>query len=85
MCQRLSRETLDVNVALTLTLSFRPTESSILPSTNQQSLINAEKYFLPFELACASNHPRMVDTSLDCLQVTLVTLDRQPRIDFPHR
>ncbi|CAF2608281.1 unnamed protein product [Rotaria sp. Silwood2] len=42
-------------------------ESSILPSTDQQS-INAEKYFLPFELACASNHHRMVDTSLDCLQ-----------------
>ena len=35
---------------------------------DQQST-NAEKYFLPFELACASNHPRMVDTSLDCLQV----------------
>jgi hypothetical protein len=28
-----------------------------------------ETYFLPFELACASNHSRMIDTSLDCLQV----------------
>jgi brefeldin A-inhibited guanine nucleotide-exchange protein len=46
-------------------------ESSVLPSTNQQS-INAEQYFLPFELACASNHPRMVDTSLDCLQKLLL-------------
>ncbi|CAF5220620.1 unnamed protein product, partial [Rotaria magnacalcarata] len=46
-------------------------ESSILPSTDQQSL-NAEKYFLPFELACASNHPRMVDTALDCLQKLLL-------------
>ncbi|CAF1321481.1 unnamed protein product [Adineta steineri] len=46
-------------------------ESSILPSTNQQT-INAEKYFLPFELACASNHPRIVDTSLDCLQKLLL-------------
>ncbi|CAF1374888.1 unnamed protein product [Adineta ricciae] len=46
-------------------------ESSILPSTNHQ-LLNAEQYFLPFELACASNHPRMVDTSLDCLQKLLL-------------
>ncbi|CAF1154793.1 unnamed protein product [Rotaria sordida] len=46
-------------------------ESSILPSTDQQS-INAEKYFLPFELACTTNHPRMVDTSLDCLQKLLL-------------
>ncbi|CAF3428875.1 unnamed protein product [Rotaria sp. Silwood1] len=49
----------------------RISESSILPSTDQQS-INAEKYFLPFELACTSNHPRMVDTSLDCLQKLLL-------------
>ncbi|CAF3585623.1 unnamed protein product [Rotaria sp. Silwood2] len=42
-------------------------ESSILSSTDQQS-INAEKYFLSFELVCTSNHPRIVDTSLDCLQ-----------------
>jgi brefeldin A-inhibited guanine nucleotide-exchange protein len=34
----------------------------------QSNNIN-ETYFLPFELACASNHPRMVDTALDCLQV----------------
>ncbi|CAF4900713.1 unnamed protein product, partial [Rotaria sp. Silwood2] len=42
-------------------------ESSILSSTDQQS-INAEKYFLSFELVCTLNHPRIVDTSLDCLQ-----------------
>ncbi|UJR27887.1 hypothetical protein I4U23_009152 [Adineta vaga] len=47
------------------------TESSILPSTNHQSL-NAEQYFLPFELACSSNHSRMVETSLDCLQKLLL-------------
>ncbi|CAF3751735.1 unnamed protein product [Rotaria sp. Silwood1] len=35
------------------------------------SYIN-ETYFLPFELACASNHSRMVDTSLDCLQKLLL-------------
>ncbi|CAF1001245.1 unnamed protein product, partial [Didymodactylos carnosus] len=51
----------------------RVNESSVLPSiTVQQSNVNAEKYFLPFELACASNHPRMVETSLDCLQKLLL-------------
>lgn len=38
------------------------------PSNNHIPSIN-ETYYLPFELACASNHPRMVDTALDCLQV----------------
>ncbi|XP_058847154.1 brefeldin A-inhibited guanine nucleotide-exchange protein 2-like isoform X1 [Acipenser ruthenus] len=32
------------------------------------SFIEADKYFLPFELACQSKSPRMVSTSLDCLQ-----------------
>lgn len=36
--------------------------SNNIPSIN-------ETYYLPFELACQSNHPRMVDTALDCLQV----------------
>ncbi|XP_075427392.1 brefeldin A-inhibited guanine nucleotide-exchange protein 2 [Ascaphus truei] len=30
--------------------------------------IEADKYFLPFELACQSKSPRIVSTSLDCLQ-----------------
>uniref|UniRef100_A0A803V9P7 ARF guanine nucleotide exchange factor 1 n=1 Tax=Ficedula albicollis TaxID=59894 RepID=A0A803V9P7_FICAL len=30
--------------------------------------IEADKYFLPFELACQSRCPRIVSTSLDCLQ-----------------
>uniref|UniRef100_A0A8C2H9S6 ADP-ribosylation factor guanine nucleotide-exchange factor 1 (brefeldin A-inhibited) n=1 Tax=Cyprinus carpio TaxID=7962 RepID=A0A8C2H9S6_CYPCA len=34
-------------------------------STN---FIEADKYFLPFELACQSKCPRIVITSLDCLQ-----------------
>ncbi|CAF0833035.1 unnamed protein product [Didymodactylos carnosus] len=51
----------------------RVSESSVLPSTAaQRSIVNAEKYFLPFELACASHHPRMVETSLDCLQKLLL-------------
>uniref|UniRef100_A0A8C0UV27 ARF guanine nucleotide exchange factor 1 n=1 Tax=Cyanistes caeruleus TaxID=156563 RepID=A0A8C0UV27_CYACU len=32
------------------------------------SFIEADKYFLPFELACQSKCPRIVSTSLDCLQ-----------------
>ena len=33
-----------------------------------------EKYFLPFQLACLSNSPRMIDTALDCLQVKFFSL-----------
>uniref|UniRef100_A0AAZ3RYK2 SEC7 domain-containing protein n=1 Tax=Oncorhynchus tshawytscha TaxID=74940 RepID=A0AAZ3RYK2_ONCTS len=32
------------------------------------SFVEADKYFLPFELACQSKCPRIVITSLDCLQ-----------------
>lgn len=39
-----------------------------LPKNDSPSAINAEKYFLPFELACQSKTPRIVVTALDCLQ-----------------
>jgi len=39
-----------------------------LPRNNSSNAINAEKYFLPFELACQSKTPRIVVTALDCLQ-----------------
>lgn len=41
-----------------------------LPKNDKSSnnIINAEKYFLPFELACQSRTPRIVVTALDCLQ-----------------
>uniref|UniRef100_A0A8C9NLX6 ARF guanine nucleotide exchange factor 2 n=1 Tax=Serinus canaria TaxID=9135 RepID=A0A8C9NLX6_SERCA len=32
------------------------------------NFIEADKYFLPFELACQSKSPRIVSTALDCLQ-----------------
>lgn len=32
------------------------------------NFIEADQYFLPFELACQSKSPRVVSTSLDCLQ-----------------
>ena len=43
--------------------------SNALPQPkNDSNFISAEKYFLPFELACQSKSPRIVVTSLDCLQ-----------------
>uniref|UniRef100_A0A8C4TZP1 ADP ribosylation factor guanine nucleotide exchange factor 1 n=1 Tax=Falco tinnunculus TaxID=100819 RepID=A0A8C4TZP1_FALTI len=38
------------------------------PPIFHTSFIEADKYFLPFELACQSKCPRIVSTSLDCLQ-----------------
>lgn len=45
-------------------------QSAALPQPKNESsnVINAEKYFLPFELACQSRTPRIVVTALDCLQ-----------------
>ncbi|XP_063002043.1 brefeldin A-inhibited guanine nucleotide-exchange protein 2 isoform X1 [Elgaria multicarinata webbii] len=37
-------------------------------TTPKANFIEADKYFLPFELACQSKSPRIVSTSLDCLQ-----------------
>lgn len=47
-----------------------PTHSAALPlpKNDAENIINAEKYFLPFELACQSKTPRIVVTALDCLQ-----------------
>lgn len=39
-------------------------------ATPKANFIEADKYFLPFELACQSKSPRIVSTSLDCLQVS---------------
>lgn len=51
----------------------RITSSSALPLPKDDSsnIITAEKYFLPFELACQSKASRIVVTALDCLQVKL--------------
>uniref|UniRef100_A0A671NLA8 Brefeldin A-inhibited guanine nucleotide-exchange protein 1-like n=1 Tax=Sinocyclocheilus anshuiensis TaxID=1608454 RepID=A0A671NLA8_9TELE len=47
------------------TVAFSSTLPPIKSNTN---FIEADKYFLPFELACQSKCPRIVITSLDCLQ-----------------
>eukprot|EP00079_Xenopus_tropicalis_P009316 XP_002933226.2 PREDICTED: brefeldin A-inhibited guanine nucleotide-exchange protein 2 isoform X1 [Xenopus tropicalis] len=41
-------------------------EGTATPS--KAKFIEADKYFLPFELACQLKSPRVVSTSLDCLQ-----------------
>lgn len=42
--------------------------SSALPLPKGQAGLEAERYLLPFELACQSKSPRMVVTALDCIQ-----------------
>lgn len=44
--------------------------STLPPIKSKTNFIEADKYFLPFELACQSKCPRIVITSLDCLQVS---------------
>lgn len=41
-----------------------------LPKSEESIPVDSEKYFVPFELACQSKTPRIVVTSLDCLQVS---------------
>ena len=47
----------------------RSSESGALPLPG--GLVSADKYFKPFELACKSNVPRIINTSLDCIQASL--------------
>lgn len=42
--------------------------SSALPLPKGQAGLEAERYLLPFELACQSKSPRIVMTALDCIQ-----------------
>ncbi|KAK6188257.1 hypothetical protein SNE40_004474 [Patella caerulea] len=42
--------------------------SSALPQPKRPGVVAADKYFLPFELACQSKCSRIVNTALDCLQ-----------------
>ncbi|TSK98394.1 Brefeldin A-inhibited guanine nucleotide-exchange protein 1 [Bagarius yarrelli] len=46
----------------------KPSSSTLPPIKSKTTFIEADKYFLPFELACQSKCPRIVITSLDCLQ-----------------
>jgi len=42
--------------------------SYALPLPKQQTELDAEKYFLPFELSCKSKSTKIVITALDCIQ-----------------
>lgn len=42
--------------------------STAVPVPRDSSSLDADKYFLPFELACQSKCPRIVHVALDCLQ-----------------
>ncbi|XP_056019394.1 brefeldin A-inhibited guanine nucleotide-exchange protein 1-like isoform X4 [Ostrea edulis] len=42
--------------------------SSALPQPKKAGFVEADKYFLPFELACQSKCARIVNVALDCLQ-----------------
>uniref|UniRef100_A0A673HAC4 Brefeldin A-inhibited guanine nucleotide-exchange protein 1-like n=1 Tax=Sinocyclocheilus rhinocerous TaxID=307959 RepID=A0A673HAC4_9TELE len=48
--------------------SEKLSSSTLPPIKSKTNFIEADKYFLPFELACQSKCPRIVITSLDCLQ-----------------
>ena len=37
--------------------------------SDKSVFVQADKYFLPFELACQSRSPRIISSALDCLQV----------------
>uniref|UniRef100_H2THF1 ARF guanine nucleotide exchange factor 1 n=1 Tax=Takifugu rubripes TaxID=31033 RepID=H2THF1_TAKRU len=49
-------------------LHGKSSSSTLPPIKSKTNFIEADKYFLPFELACQSKCPRIVITSLDCLQ-----------------
>lgn len=53
-----------------LLFSDEANESSCLPLPKSKAgNLEAEKYFLPFELATQSKSPRIVITAIDCIQV----------------
>ncbi len=49
-------------------------DSPMPPPQEQDRLVNADKYFTPFRLACESKSPRIIRTALDCLQVIVDVL-----------
>uniref|UniRef100_A0A4W6DYT4 ARF guanine nucleotide exchange factor 1 n=1 Tax=Lates calcarifer TaxID=8187 RepID=A0A4W6DYT4_LATCA len=55
-------------VALVKCRNGKSGSSTLPPIKSKTNFIEADKYFLPFELACQSKCPRIVITSLDCLQ-----------------
>lgn len=56
--------------------------STLPPIKSKTSFVEADKYFLPFELACQSKCPRIVITSLDCLQVSVAQCQYASQIEI---
>ena len=57
--------------------------SAALPMPRAKSgHVDADKYFLPFELACHSKCPRIVNASLDCLQVWYMLYSFTPMLVY---
>ena len=48
--------------------SFSVSSSSVLPDPSEMSRLNADKYFLPFDLACQSKSARLTVIALDGIQ-----------------
>ena len=60
----------DITVCTTpMCCVYRGAESNALPLPG--GMVDADKYFKPFELACKSNVPRIINTALDCIQVSI--------------
>uniref|UniRef100_A0A3Q2CS45 ADP-ribosylation factor guanine nucleotide-exchange factor 2 (brefeldin A-inhibited) n=1 Tax=Cyprinodon variegatus TaxID=28743 RepID=A0A3Q2CS45_CYPVA len=57
-------------VALEIKEELERQDGTVVPP--KANYVEADKYVLPFELACQSKSPRIVSTSLDCLQQKLI-------------
>ncbi|XP_078396501.1 brefeldin A-inhibited guanine nucleotide-exchange protein 1 isoform X1 [Cetorhinus maximus] len=67
--QRKENKDWDIHMGLSPPHADAKAVSGTLPPVKSKAnFIEADKYFLPFELACQSKCPRIVSTSLDCLQ-----------------
>uniref|UniRef100_A0A8C2DNS1 ADP-ribosylation factor guanine nucleotide-exchange factor 1 (brefeldin A-inhibited) n=1 Tax=Cyprinus carpio TaxID=7962 RepID=A0A8C2DNS1_CYPCA len=62
------RKACEVALALFILNEISQGSHTLPPIKSKTNFIEADKYFLPFELACQSKCPRIVITSLDCLQ-----------------
>ena len=65
-----------------------PAGSSVLPELADSARLDADKYFLPFSLACQSRTPRLVVISLDGLQKLIAyghLTGSQPSVEQPGR
>ena len=55
-------------VNILIILFFSDVDYSDGYDSDKNVLVKADKYFLPFELACQSRSPKIISSALDCLQ-----------------